>query len=451
MKKPEIIVRIPHSLHCKIMNDLTSLHSFATERIGFVASKYKVLKSGTIIVFIIDYYPIKDEFYINDPEVGARINSDAIREALQKIIDNKVGLFHAHCHSFANYYPDFSSTDLEDNPEIIRSFGYADKNQIHGMFVFSPNGINALLKLPGGKELISPTKIIVVGYPMIISTPEITKRKIHSKRYERQSFLGRQSEFIISQFKIGIVGLGGGGSHIVQQLAYLGFKNYVLFDYDKVDETNLNRMIGASLEDVKKETKKVDIAERIIKHLHSDASIRKVEDNWMNKPEFLQECDIVIGCVDSYIGRRDLELECRRYLLPYIDIGMDVHHTFKKEAPSLVGQIILSMPGELCMTCLGFLTEDNLEKEAAKYGNAGGRPQVVWSNGVLASQAIGIIVDLVTGWSGKKEITQYYAFDGNSGVLINHPRLKYISGNCHHFSIEQTGIPIFRKMIPKHR
>jgi hypothetical protein len=416
------------------------------EGIGFVASKHKILKSEIIIVFIIDYYPIEDEFYINDPKVGARINSDAIREALQKIIDNKVGLFHTHYHSFARYYPEFSSTDLTDNPEIVKSFGYTDKSQIHGMFVLGPNGVNALLKLPGSGELIRPTKIVVVGYPMIISTPDGTIRKSHSKRYERQSFLGKHSEFKISQFKIGIVGLGGGGSHIVQQLAYLGFENYVLFDFDRVDETNLNRMIGAGLEDVKKKTKKVDIAERIIKHLHSDASIKKVEDNWMNEPESLQECDIIIGCVDSYIGRRDLELECRRYMLPYIDIGMDVHHNYKKEAPSLVGQIILSMPGKLCMTCLGFLTEDNLAKEAAKYGDAGGKPQVVWSNGVLASQAIGIIVDLVTGWSGKKEITQYYAFDGNSGVLVNHPRLKYVSGNCSHFNIEQTGIPVFRKI-----
>ena len=446
MKKSEIIVRIPHSLYCKIMNDLTRPHSFAMERIGFVASKHKILKSGIIIVFITDYYPIEDAFYINDPEVGARINSDAIREALQKIIDKKVGLFHTHYHSFTRYYPEFSSTDFTDNPEIIKSFGYADKSQIHGMFVLGSNGVNALLKLPGSDELIRPTKIVVVGYPMIISTPDVTIRKSHSKRYERQSFLGKHSEFKISQFKIGIVGLGGGGSHIVQQLAYLGFKNYVLYDFDRVDETNLNRMIGAGLEDVKNKTKKVNIAERIIKHLHTDACIKKVEDNWMNKPEFLQECDIIIGCVDSYIGRRDIELECRRYLLPYIDIGMDVHHAYKKEAPSLVGQIILSMPGKLCMTCIGFLTEDNLAKEAAKYGDAGGRPQVVWSNGVLASQAIGIIVDLITGWSGKKEITQYYAYDGNLGVLVNHPRLKYISGSCSHFNIEQTGTPVFKKI-----
>lgn len=446
MKETEIIIRIPKNIYEQILSDLTRTHSFAWERIGFTASRHKVLKTGTIIVFVADYFPLADDFYLNDPEVGARINSNAIREGLQKIIDNKVGLFHTHCHSFSKYVPEFSGTDLIDNPEIIKSFGYADKNQVHGMIVLGKNGLNALLKLPGNDSLVKPTKIVVVGYPMIVSIPSKSKSRTQHRRYERQSFLGNDAQEKISEVKIGIIGLGGGGSHIVQQLAYLGFKDYVFFDYDNVDETNLNRMVGATLEDVKNATKKVEIAERIIKALHSDANIKKIEDNWMNSPEFLQECDIVIGCVDSYIGRRDIELECRRYLIPYIDIGMDVHHSYKSEAPSLVGQIILSMPGSLCMTCLGFLTEENLAREAAKYGDAGGRPQVVWSNGILASQAIGILVDLVTGWTDSKAITPYYAFDGNTGVLINHPRLKYLKGKCTHFNFHQTGTPTFKRI-----
>jgi hypothetical protein len=50
---------------------------------------------------------------------------------------------------------------------------------------------------------------------------------------------------------------------------------------------------------------------------------------------------------------------------------------------------------------MGFLTDELLTQEAARYGDAGGRPQVIWSNGVLCSAAVGIIVDLLTGWSGR--------------------------------------------------
>lgn len=446
MKQNEIILRIPEKIHKQILSDLKRAHSFALERIGFISSNHKVLKNGNVIILITEYFPVKDEHYINDPEVGARINSDAIREALQRILDSKVGCFHVHYHSFSSNKPEFSGTDLKDNPEIIKAFKYADKSQFHGMIVLGKSGINALVYLSQKDTWVPVTKTIVVGYPMGLNIEVKKHIKVDLKRFDRQSFLGKNSQYLFGKIKIAIVGLGGGGSHIVQQLAYLGIKNYVLFDFDIVSDTNLNRMIGAGVIDVDNRERKCNIAERTIKYIIPDASVISIYDNWKNMPELIQECDIAIGCVDSYAERRDLELECRRYLIPFIDIGMDVYKGFKKEPPSMVGQIILSFPGKPCMRCLGFLTDENLAREAAKYGAAGGRPQVVWSNGVLASQAVGILVDLITGWSGQKDIVPYYAFDGNLGTLTNHPRLKYIPEQCEHFKLKDVGPPKFRKL-----
>jgi len=446
MKRSEIIIRIPNTMLNLIKNDLRRPHDFAFERIGFIGSRHKVLSTGTTIIFMTDYFPVPDNQYINDPDVGARINSTAIRESLQRIIDHKIGVFHTHYHTFSANSPEFSFTDMKDNPEIIKSFGYADKKQVHGMIVLGNSEMNALVKIPGESELRQVTRIIGVGYPMTISIPAKTIERTSKKRYDRQSFLGKNAQLVISQVRVCIVGLGGGGSHIVQQLAHLGIKNYTIFDYDKVDETNLNRLIGAGLIDVTNGTKKVDVARTIIESLHKDANIKIVDDNWMNTPANLQECDVVFGCVDSYIARRDLESECRRYMIPLIDIGMDVHDGYENEAPSMAGQIILSIPGEPCMHCLGFLTEPNLAREAAKYGAAGGRPQVVWANGVLASQTVGIFVDLITGWSGKTVIMPYYSFDGNSGILMPHPRLKYTSNTCEHYTLKNVGLPVFKKV-----
>jgi hypothetical protein len=98
----------------------------------------------------------------------------------------------------------------------------------------------------------------------------------------------------------------------------------------------------------------------------------------------------------------------------YIDIGMDVHG---KEKPVIGGQVILSSPGGPCMRCIGFLTEEKLAQEAARYGNAGARPQVVWPNGVLASTAIGLAVDLVTNWTGRTRSYEYLVYDGNEGTV----------------------------------
>jgi len=89
----------------------------------------------------------------------------------------------------------------------------------------------------------------------------------------------------------------------------------------------------------------------------------------------------------------------RRYLVHYIDIGMDVHGIAR---PVIGGQLIQSSPGGLCMRCMGFLTDETLAREAGRYGNVGARPQVVWPNGVLASTAVGLAVDLVTNWTHKQ-------------------------------------------------
>lgn len=49
-------------------------------------------------------------------------------------------------------------------------------------------------------------------------------------RYSRQSFLGKHAETLIRTCVVGVVGLGGGGSHITQQLVHIGFLHYVLYE-----------------------------------------------------------------------------------------------------------------------------------------------------------------------------------------------------------------------------
>jgi tRNA A37 threonylcarbamoyladenosine dehydratase len=83
-------------------------------------------------------------------------------------------------------------------------------------------------------------------------------------KHQRQSFLGSESENILKSLRVAIIGLGGGGSHIAQQLAHVGVGNLFLFDFDMIDKegTNLNRLVGATEADVKEGKLKVDIAKR---------------------------------------------------------------------------------------------------------------------------------------------------------------------------------------------
>jgi molybdopterin-synthase adenylyltransferase len=259
-------------------------------------------------------------------------------------------------------------------------------------------------------------------------------------RFSRQDFLGKDSDQQIARCTIGIPGLGGGGSHIVQQLAHIGFKRYVLYDDDVTEESNLNRLIGAESRDARAQTPKLHIAKMMILGLQPDAIIRGYACKWQEKPEPLRECQIVLGAIDGYRGRRELEIACRRYLMHYIDIGMDVHG---EDRPVIGGQVILSSPGGPCMTCLGFLTEEKLGVEAARYGNAGARPQVVWPNGVLASTAVGFAVELVTGWTRTPRPYAYMVYNGNDATLATSKTLKGLERRvCPHFPLEGLGDPV---------
>jgi len=241
---------------------------------------------------------------------------------------------------------------------------------------------------------------------------------------------------------VALVGLGGGGSHVAQQLAHIGFLHVQLYDGDTIELSNLNRLIGASFNDVQNRPKKVDIARRLMLSVNPNMKIESVASNWQLAAQSIREADVIVSCLDSYAARQDIEATARRFLIPLLDIGMDVHLIDGK--PHISGQAILSLPGGPCMKCLGFLTEENLQKEAEQYGAAGGRPQVVWANGVLASIAVGLLVDLLTGWNGLSPRGEYLHFDGNTHLVSRSPRLEFAPRTCSHFPSGEVGDPVFQ-------
>ena len=258
--------------------------------------------------------------------------------------------------------------------------------------------------------------------------------------FSRQGFLGRDSMAIFATVRAGVVGLSGGGSHIVQQLAHLGVKKYALADHDRASISNLNRLVGATAHDVASEVLKVEIARRTILSVNPDAAVEIISSRWQEAPAKLRSCNVIFGCVDSYGEREQLERFSRRFLIPYIDIGMDVIEY--EDELRIVGQVVQSFPGSHCLRCMNIVNEFKLKREAELYGTAGIAPQVVWPNGVLASTAISLFVRLFTSWGPKTE-TVYLEYNGNESRLIDSPRLPFILREaCMHYRLE-VGDPLF--------
>lgn len=438
-----VIVRLTKELYDNILQDLKRPHSHASERVGFCYSKIAVLSDNEFVLLLTKYDTVDDWDYVRDSSVGAHINSDAIQKSMQKSITESCGVFHTHMH-WGSGIPEFSSTDMRSLPRVANCFRVGSQ-EAHGLFLLNYDSLNCLIWLPGIENPVYAHKISIIGYPISFFFPRgFTDRHASQQRYDRQSFLGENSQMLLQNTKIGIVGLGGGGSHVMQQLAHLGIGSYVLLDPDTIEESNLNRMVGSNQNDVNKKKAKADIAKRVIKAVLPEARVSSFIDNWENHTDDLHSCDLVVGCLDTVAGRRDLEAECRRYLVPLIDIGMDVYRS--KEGYDIRGQVIVSMPGDLCFQCFEFITEENLKKEAEKYGAAGGQPQVVWSNGVLASTALGLMADLITGWSRAKGRRVYLSYNGNLNTLKTHTREEYpLNDKCKHYKTEEAGPPLWRK------
>jgi len=439
----KIKLKIPKGLYAHMLEDLKRPHSFAFERVGFAYSTTTIVDEDTVIISLKDYQPVKDECYIETDEVGAKFNADSIRDAMQICLDKQWGGFHVHLHNHKGL-PFPSKDDEQGLPSVIESLTNVAADQACGVLILSKDSFYASVVVKGTVHWVEPELISVIGYPMKFQFCN-KKSYLDEDRASRQSFLGEDSECLLSEVRVGIVGLGGGGSHMAQQLAHIGVRNITVFDDDVIEMSNLNRLIGAQHNDIKNKEFKVAIASRLIKSILPQANVTEIKARWQERCEELQKCDIILGCVDTYLARQQLEAECRRFLIPFIDIGMDVFES-NDCAYHMSGQVILSMPGMASMKSMGFLTDEKLAAEAAKYGNAGGRPQVVWPNGVLASSAIGVLIDLLTGWSKECDKLVYLSYDGNSGTVNPHIRLNFIDPDLSEYDLRDAGRVVFTKM-----
>jgi hypothetical protein len=269
---------------------------------------------------------------------------------------------------------------------------------------------------------------------------------------DRQSFLGINSDQVLRDAVIGLAGLGGGGSHVVQQLAHVGVGNFVVLDDDSIDDTNLNRLIGGRHGDLPNEsrpgTDKVEIARRLIVGINPAAKVFARSALWQVEADRLKGCDLIVGGLDSVRAKSELEGFSRRFLIPYLDMGMDVHAL--DDGYLIAGQVALSMPGCPCLRCMGIVRQEALDEEGRNYGAAGGKPQVVWPNGVLASTAVGLAVQILSPWLPNPISSTYLEYDGNSHTIKESTRFARIKNlPCPHYPGNETGDPSFdvRKVL----
>jgi hypothetical protein len=108
---------------------------------------------------------VPDERYVPDPYVGARIDGDAIRAAMQGALDSRDGVFHTHIHEWPGR-PGFSVTDSTELPKLVPAFRATSRGQAAGLLLLSPDSAIAEVWLPGSARSDRASRIVVVGQPL---------------------------------------------------------------------------------------------------------------------------------------------------------------------------------------------------------------------------------------------------------------------------------------------
>ena len=228
-----------------------------------------------------------------------------------------------------------------------------------------------------------------------------------------------------------MVGVGGLGTHVVQQLALLGVRHVSVIDSEQLAETNRNRYVTARCDDPIPGTRKVDIAERLMKEIDPSIHVDKVADSLVSDDGFraIIDADYAFGCLDSEGARLVLNELCAAYVRPYVDLASDI---IPGETLVYGGRVCIGLwAGDGCLVCRGLLDISEAQLDLAGpdarrdrdaiYGietTALGRsgPSVVSINGVVASLGVTEFMVLVTGLRPSRPVTNYY---GHMGRLTN--------------------------------
>jgi len=133
---------------------------------------------------------------------------------------------------------------------------------------------------------------------------ELSKEEL--ARYSRHIIIpeiGLDGQSKLKGAKVLVVGAGGLGSPVLLYLAAAGVGTIGIVDYDVVDDSNLQRQVLYSVEDVGKS--KVDIAAAKIKSLnpHIQVHTYKVKLDSDNAEEIVTEYDIVADGSDNFATR----------------------------------------------------------------------------------------------------------------------------------------------------
>ena len=354
-----------------------------------------------------EYFQVPSEAYQTQERLRAVIDPSFIMPLLKRARNEALSLVLTHTHPFAKE-ANFSPVDDEGERVLMPSLFSRTRNCPHGALVLTATDCSARIWTNPSDEPKHLSRVVEVGRDLSIHDGQQRDVVIPTQFDRSVRAFGREGQARLAALSIGIVGLGGMGSVVAEQLAYLGVKELLLLDPDTIEETNLNRILGATRQNIGDE--KVSAAADMIRRInpHVEATAIRGDVTISDDARHLLYCDFVFCCTDSHGSRAVLNQIAYQYMIPMIDLGVRVQ-VKKGTVESITGRVQMLAPGLPCLVCHSLLDPEEVRRDLLSdearardryiVGAAEPQPAVISLNGTVASLGVTMMLSAVTGMS----------------------------------------------------
>ncbi len=217
---------------------------------------------------------------------------------------------------------------------------------------------------------------------------------------------GGDIQRVLGDLRVAIVGAGGTGSAVAEQLVRLGVRHLQLFDPDALTASNTTRVYGSFPGDV--DRVKVEVLADHLRRIAPDIDVKTYQAMITVEviARHLIDADVVFGCTDDNAGRLVLSRLASFLLTPVIDCGVLLSSGGSGRLEGIDGRVTVLAPGAACLVCRSridlpraaaeMLTPDEhrrLANEGYAPALAGVEPAVVTYTTAVAATAVSELLE----------------------------------------------------------
>lgn len=291
-----------------------------------------------------------------------QISSRSFLRAIKKAARTRQAFVFVHSHP-ANV-PGHSVQDDREEQKLFRTAHIrADSAPVHGSLVLSaPECPVGRVWLPDGS--VAPISTIRVVGNRLRFYRQGRAVEPNLSLFDRQvRAFGKDLQSLLGAMRIGVVGAGGTGSAVCEQLARLGVGEILIADGQTLDSSNVTRVYGSTTADQGR--RKVDIQSDHIGRIGIGTQVRSFASDvtYRSVLEEFRFCDVIFGCTDDEWGRALLNRLAVYYYVPVFDMGVKIDSS-AEVIRSVNGRVTTLAAGSPCLFCRGRISADGVRAES---------------------------------------------------------------------------------------